>query len=273
MTCSVEIVSVGNELLIGKISNTNAQWLAKQITDLGGIVQRITTIGDNVEEIASAIKASLARRPNLIITSGGLGPTFDDRTLGGVSKALGKPLLLNNKALEMVRKAYREAHEGGILKELELTSPRLKMAFLPKGSTPLLNTIGTAPGVLVKYKRITLVSLPGVPPEMQAMFEKNVAPIVRKVAGKKYPYELSLNVSGIVESELAPLIDEVMGRNPGIYIKSHPKEAEAVSKIELHISTVSSSITFSKNRVRQAAKEISKLIVQHGGKMASPGGQ
>ncbi|HYB92873.1 MAG TPA: molybdopterin-binding protein [archaeon] len=266
-----EIISIGNELLIGKIANTNAQWLTKRITALGGEVQRITTISDNIEEIASVIKTSVARGTNLIITSGGLGPTFDDRTLSGVSEAVGKPLQLNNKALEMVRKAYREAHEGGILKELELTSPRLKMAFLPKGSTPLLNTVGTAPGVLLNYRSVTIVSLPGVPSEMQAIFELNLVPIVRKIAGKRYPYEYSLQVRGIVESELAPLIDEVMSKNSGVYIKSHPRREEAISKIELHLYAVSSNKILSKNRVKKATREMSKLIVNNGGKLTSSG--
>lgn len=272
MAYLVEIISVGNELLIGKISNTNAQWLAKRITSLGGKVQRVTVIGDDVNEIASTIKESLNHKPNLIITTGGLGPTFDDKTLEGISKALQKPLKLNQSALGMIRETYRKAHKLGILKESGLTHARLKMARLPQGSKPLANPVGTAPGVLMPHQRTAIISLPGVPVEMRAIFENAVAPIIRRAVGKTHFHELSLNITGIVESELVSLLGQVMRDNPNVYIKSHPKIAETASRIELHLSTTSSTPTTAKNIVRKAADEISQLIIKQGGKVLSGGG-
>ncbi|MEM2876373.1 MAG: molybdopterin-binding protein, partial [Candidatus Bathyarchaeia archaeon] len=93
---SVELISVGNELLIGKIVNTNANWLAKRVTTLGLRVKRITTVGDDVNEIATVLQESLSRKPRFIVVTGGLGPTFDDMTLEGVAKALGCELKLND---------------------------------------------------------------------------------------------------------------------------------------------------------------------------------
>ena len=87
MTCIVEIFCLGNELLIGKILKTNAQWLSRYISSLGGIVKRITVVGDDVQEISTAINEAMFRNPDFIITTGGLGPTFDDKTLKAISKA------------------------------------------------------------------------------------------------------------------------------------------------------------------------------------------
>ena len=94
-----EIITVGNELLIGKILNTNAYWLARYITGLGIKVRRITVVGDDIDEIASSIREAIERKTDFIITVGGLGPTFDDRTLEGLAKALHRKLQVNEKAL------------------------------------------------------------------------------------------------------------------------------------------------------------------------------
>lgn len=103
---TLEIICIGNELLIGKTSNTNATWLAKSVTSLGLPVTRIAVVEDDVDEIAGTIREALARKPKLIITTGGLGPTFDDKTLEGIAKALGRRLEVNANALRMVRTKY-----------------------------------------------------------------------------------------------------------------------------------------------------------------------
>jgi molybdenum cofactor synthesis domain-containing protein len=103
MSVDIEIICVGNELLIGKIQNTNAYWLAKQATQLGANVKRTTVIQDLIDEIGKCIIEAIARKPQFIITTGGLGPTFDDKTLQGIANALNRKLEVNPKALEMVK--------------------------------------------------------------------------------------------------------------------------------------------------------------------------
>ncbi len=103
MTIDIEIICIGNELLIGKIKDTNAHYLAKQVTQLGANVKRITVIQDIIEEIAKTINEAIARKPQFIITTGGLGPTFDDKTLQGIAEALNRKLEVNPKALVMVK--------------------------------------------------------------------------------------------------------------------------------------------------------------------------
>src|SRR5512136_2428567 len=150
MAAEMEIICVGNELLIGKTLNTNASWMAKRSTSLGVMVKRITVVGDDVEEIGVVVAEALKRKPQFVVTTGGLGPTFDDKTLEGIAKALKKDVEINDEALKMVREKYEALAKEGRIEKTELTPPRMKMARLPKGAKPLTNPVGTAPAVRVE---------------------------------------------------------------------------------------------------------------------------
>jgi len=254
---------VGNELLIGKTLNTNAQWLADQITRFGGKVTRITEIRDDVRETASAVAEALKRKVDFIITSGGLGPTFDDKTLQGVSRAIGKRLKLNPEALRLVRERYKEIR---LPKRLRLTKPRVKMAILPEGASPIPNPVGTAPGVLVEHGSTKLISLPGVPNELKAIFERSIAEMIRRKSGNLVFYESSMIVRGIVESALSPLIDRVMRKNREVYVKSHPKRGEgrAGALIELHFSSTEKNLGKARERVISAMIDMVKVLGKTG---------
>jgi len=260
-----EIISVGNELLIGKTLNTNAHWLAKMITELGGLVKRCTIIRDDVDDISSAIKESIKRGVNWLIISGGLGPTYDDKTLQGVAKALDKELIINDDALKMVEKKYEYMADHGILKKVELTPARVKMATLPKGSKALPNPIGTAPGVVIDEGERKIVCLPGVPVEMEAIFKESVMPMIMRSI-KKFYHEESIHIIGIVESDLAPLIEKILANNPLIYIKSHPKgHEEGISKIEIQVTAMAEESSTAKKRVEDALEQLTSMIIEHGG--------
>ena len=268
MTHNIEIIGVGNELLIGKIANTNAQWLAKRITTTGLTVSRITVVGDDIIEISTAVLEALKRKPKMIITTGGLGPTFDDKTLEGIGKALKRPLKVNSEAKRMVEDKYRQyLKEGRVEDKVELTPPRVKMATLPESGKPLLNPVGTAPGVLIKCDDTSIIALPGVPPEMEAIFDGSIQPMLRKIAGDAVFYESSMAVEGVMESDLAPLIDKTMHDNPYIYIKSHPgQRSEGKSHLELHLSTTAHDSEIAKKRVTKALLQITDLVeeAKHG---------
>jgi nicotinamide-nucleotide amidase len=261
----MEIICVGNELLIGKTLNTNATWMAKLATSLGIEVKRITVVEDDVEEIAEAAAEALKRRPRLIVTTGGLGPTFDDKTLEGLSRAVGSKLKVNEEALEMVRAKYEAYVKQGKLEKVDLTPPRVKMARLPEKSEPLRNPVGTAPGMLIEIEGTTLIALPGVPSEMKAIFEESVVPLLRKQAGNVTFYETSIFADLIMESTLAPLIDQAMHENPRVYVKSHPKGEEEKPHIELHFSTTAKDSRTAKNRLEKTIIQLSELIEKNGG--------
>ncbi|MGQ9565337.1 MAG: nicotinamide mononucleotide deamidase-related protein [Candidatus Bathyarchaeales archaeon] len=266
MTANIEILSVGNELLIGKVLNTNAQWLAKRLTVMGLNVRRITVAPDDVEEISNVVKEIINRKPDILITTGGLGPTFDDKTLEGIAKALDTILETNPKALQMIEEKYRNYAKERGLEKIELTTARVKMANLPKNAVPLPNPLGTAPGMIIKYKKVKVVALPGVPPEMKAIFDESLVPMLKRLTGNVTFYETSLGVSGIMESELAPIIDKVMHDNPYVYIKSHPRGAEKTPHIELHLSTTAKNPMTARNYVTRALIQINDIIQTKGGK-------
>jgi nicotinamide-nucleotide amidase len=262
LTSQIEIICVGNELLIGKIVNTNAQWLAKRITTMGLNVGRMTVVSDDVTEISKVIKEAIRRKPQMLITTGGLGPTFDDKTLGGIAKALNQRLRVDAEAKKMITERYRHyLQEGRIEEEIDLTPPRIKMATLPEDAKPLHNPIGTAPGVLIKHNDATIIALPGVPSEMEAIFDESIQPMLKEMAGGSTFYEASIMVDGIMESDMAPLIDKTMHDNPYIYIKSHPgHRGEGKPHLELHLSTTAQDLDTAKKRVTKAFIQVTELI-------------
>jgi nicotinamide-nucleotide amidase len=264
---SVEIICVGNELLIGKTLNTNAQWLAKRITTLGLTTSRITVVGDNIDEISSAIKEAIQRHPSFLITTGGLGPTFDDKTLEGLAEALERRVEINQEALKMVKEKYLRYVQEGRIEVAELTPPRMKMAKLPEGATPLSNPIGTAPAVVVEHEGVTIIALPGVPSEMKSIFEESVASSLKQAAHGITFFEASIEATKVIESEMAPLIEKVMHNNPYVYIKSHPKGAERIPRIEFHLSTTAQDSSTARKRVSKALVHLSELIQEKGGKI------
>jgi molybdenum cofactor synthesis domain-containing protein len=263
----MEIVCVGNELLIGKTLNTNALWLARCATSLGIMVNRITVVADDIDDIAKVIREALKRKPRFIITTGGLGPTFDDKTLEGIAKALNVKLEVNGKALKMVRKKYEIYVKAGRMEKVELTPARVKMAKLPKSAEPLQNPVGTAPGVMRKVKGTLLIALPGVPSEMEAIFDESVAPFLKKEAGEAVFFEKSIYADGIMESTLAPLIDQTMHDNPYIYVKSHPKGEEKKPHLEIHFSTTAKDAKTAKDCLRKAINQLSELVRKNNGKI------
>jgi molybdenum cofactor synthesis domain-containing protein len=247
---AIEIVAIGNELLIGKTLDTNSHWLAKQITRIGGELRQVTTVRDKHGDIARAVGCAISRRPDFLLTLGGLGPTHDDITLSSISKLLGRRLVLNRAALDFLRRRYVERFGP----KVKLTPPRLKMARFPGGAVPLRNPIGTAPAPCLRIGRVTMIALPGVPNEMRAIFKQSVAPMIERFGGSRRFHDRSLILLGIPESALSPVIDQVMAKNESVYIKSHPRGIEKTgrARIELHFQVTATSEKKAKVQLGQA---------------------
>lgn len=220
-----EIILIGNELLIGKIVDTNGQWLIKRLLEHGCFVTRVTTIPDNVDIVAGAVQEAVARSPRYILTSGGLGPTFDDMTLEGVTKGLGVPLEQDPIALEMLRQRYLKVQQmlKPHLLEKVLTHARLKMSFLPQGAVALQNAEGAAPGVQyeVPGQNTVLFCLPGIPRELMSIYDLGIDP---QIANEHVEFiDENFYSTGIGESDISDFVMQLMHEIPGIWIKSHPK--------------------------------------------------
>jgi nicotinamide-nucleotide amidase len=256
----LEIISVGNELLIGKILNTNAHWLGKQATNIGANVKRITVVQDFVSEMASVICEALARKPEFIIITGGLGPTFDDKTLQGIAKALNRKLAVNQEAFEMVKEKCRQYSKAQNISMVEMTPRRVKMATLPEKTHPVFNPVGTAPGVRIDLNNTVLYSLPGVPSEMEAIFNQTIAPLLKKAVGDTVFCEKSMFVNQMAESNLAPLIDRVMCDNEGVYIKSHPMVIVDKPHIEAHLTIRAKKEEKPAEKIENALRQLVGLV-------------
>lgn len=266
MLCTVEILSIGNELLLGNTVNTNASWIATQVTKLGGKVNRITTVADSLNEISRAVLEALERKPNLLILTGGIGPTFDDMTLRGVARALGLRIRLNKSAVEMIRTHYARRFPH---RRIALSKPRLKMALIPVKSTPVINPVGTAPAVRLKVRGTEIFCLPGVPSEAKAIFKGTVSRAVSARTQGMTFVEKWIRVQGIMESSLAPIIDRVMRQWPGVYVKSHPRGVEASGRpnLELHFSISSISRLKARESVVGAVNDMKKELEDYGARV------
>jgi molybdenum cofactor synthesis domain-containing protein len=244
----VELISIGRELLIGRTVNTNASWLADRVTRMGGVVRRIVAVDDDLDEIASSIKEAASRGAELVVTTGGLGTTPDDKTMEGVAKALGVELELNVDALGML-----EERVGRRVEEPHVR----KMAYLPRGAKPLYNPVGAAPGALVGLGSTLIAVLPGVPAEMKGMFELHVEPLLRGVVKEAF-YDVEATVRGVYEAALAPILEEAARRHPKAYVKSHPRLEGGESVIKLHVACRAARV----EEARAEAEEVLRWLLQ-----------
>jgi len=204
---TAEIISVGTELLLGQIVDTNAVYLSQQLAKLGVDLLQRTTVGDNRERIAAAVKEALSRA-DLVLVTGGLGPTPDDVTAEGIADAF---------AVQLVRHPEAEKWLTDLLLQRGVTPSQtlLKQANLPEGSNWLPNPIGTAPGIWMERDGKVVIAMPGVPAEMEAMFEREVVPrLQRLISGEVLRWRI-LRFSGIGESALTDKLGELMqSQNP-----------------------------------------------------------
>ncbi len=206
---TAEIISVGTEILLGNIVNTNAAFLAEQCASLGLSCFYQTVVGDNEARLLKTIKTALSRS-DIVILSGGLGPTDDDLTKETATKAAGRPLVPDEHSRQKIA-AYFEA-VGRIP-----TENNWKQALIPKGAVVLDNDNGTAPGLMVETDGKYMFLLPGPPDELVPMFKEKAAPYIRKLSGEVIVSK-TVKLCGIGESAAAEKIKDMIdgGINPTI---------------------------------------------------------
>lgn len=250
---TAEIFCLGNELLIGRTINRNANEIAFELTKIGIHVERETTVRDNEISATSTLMEIINRKPSVVVITGGLGPTHDDIQLKVVSKAIGQQLSLNNKAVEMLEKRYNKSKE-------EIAENQLKMAYLPKNSFPLNNSEGSAPGVKIKYLSSIIYCLPGVPREMRAILKQEVIKdIIEEFSPGSQMYEFGFSVRGVGEAKLVDFTDQVRSNYPDVGFKTHPRKDGDMYWVELHTYKLDTSNT----EVEKAIEDWRKLIIQN----------
>lgn len=215
-----EIISIGTELLLGEIIDTNAAWLAQQLAAIGVDVYFRTTVGDNVNRIALTVQIAMGRA-DVIITTGGLGPTVDDMTREAIAQAVGVPLVLSPELVEQIRARFAKWGRT-------MSDNNVKQAYLPQGATPVENPVGTAPCFIVDHDGRSVFVLPGVPREMKYMTETRVLPWLReKMGDSSIILSKILRTCAVGES----LIDEKIAdleleSNPTVGLAAHPGQTD-----------------------------------------------
>ncbi|MGI0091215.1 MAG: molybdopterin-binding protein [Nitrososphaerales archaeon] len=238
---TAEILIVGNELLNGTTVDSNSQWLSEELCRFGVRLERKTTVRDELGAISKAFRDCISRKPDWLFSLGGLGPTYDDLTIQSLGIAIGKKLSLDDNSVAMLKESYnRRSRKLGRTTRRTLSKASLKMAMLPEDSTALQNPVGSAPGVLARFWPTTIVSLPGVPSEMKAIFDRNLVQMLR-ADSQFINAEEWIKVVGISESRLSAGISRITKKYaPLLYVKSHPMGFEN-GRLIVHIQIIMTS--------------------------------
>ncbi len=232
---SAEIICVGTELLMGNTLNTNSQFLAQELVSLGIASYRQIVVGDNEERLADQIKES-AQRADLVIMTGGLGPTTDDITMGVAAKVAGRELVFDEESFASITEYFRKMCRN-------MPKNNRKQAMLPEGCTIFANHNGTAPGAMFDYacpsendpdRVVRFVLLPGPPSEMKLMFTEEVRPELEKISDSKFVTQF-VHLFGIGESEAAERVGDLIDSQTNPTIAPYASEGECMFRITQRI--------------------------------------
>lgn len=226
---NAEIIAIGSEMLTPFRIDTNSLWLTEKLNALGIEVKLKTIVGDDEARLEEAIRDAL-RRSEIVISTGGLGPTEDDITRKLFARVLKRRLVLHDDILEKIRARFAR-------RNVPMPEINARQALIMEGATILENTQGTAPGMMVAEGKCTVVMLPGPPREMRPMFEKTVAPVLKHRAGDMYILRRKLSIFGLTESRTdelaAPIYTKYQNPSTTILFKD--------GQIELHLTAQSKS--------------------------------
>jgi nicotinamide-nucleotide amidase len=195
---TAEIISIGDELLIGQVVNTNASWMAEQLSLAGIKLNRITTIADEVDALHQALDEAIERSEFILLT-GGLGPTADDLTKPALCSYFNTEMVFNEKAFAQIEKLFGA-------RQMPVTERNREQAFLPANCQPIENANGTAPGMWFKHRMSYIAAMPGVPFEMKTMFAQQLIPMMLAISEKRVFLHKTLMTTGLGESWLADRI-------------------------------------------------------------------
>jgi len=195
-----EVIGVGTEILLGQIANTNARWISERLAEIGIDVLHHQAVGDNHERIVSSI-ALAASRADVVIVTGGLGPTQDDLTRPALAEAAGATLVRHPEIEETLRERFR-------VRGREMPDSNLSQADVPDPGRSIEPERGTAPGLVVRIGPATVYAVPGVPSEMREMIEETVLPELASLAGPVSVVSRTLRCYGLAESRVSELLDD-----------------------------------------------------------------
>lgn len=242
---NAEIICIGTELLLGDIVNTNASFLSRTLAGIGIDVYRQVTVGDNPGRLMQALKAA-ASRADIVLTSGGLGPTVDDITMEIVGRILGRRMALDKKVLRDVKANFKARH-------VAFPCESARQAILPEGVPWVKNNVGSAPGLIADYHGAKIICLPGPPREIETMFTNDIIPYLKKHFRLKDVFRVrAIKVTGLPESKVNGMVHDLLRLKPpttvGIYAK--------LGQVELKIMSKAKSARAADSAIAKIEKEI-----------------
>ena len=243
-----EIIAVGSELLTPDRIDTNSLFLTAELNKLGIEVIRKTVVGDKRADVREAFGTALARA-ELVISSGGLGPTEDDLTREAVAELLGRKLVSNIEILRGIQERFRRLGR-------QMAEVNARQASVPKGATVLENSRGTAPGLWLEAHDRVIVLLPGPPNELQAMFARQVAERLLQRAGNLKQVVRELRVTGMTESDVEQRIKAIYVP----YEDVHTTILTAPGEIQIHLRTWSADVPSAEKTLASMADRISMAL-------------
>ncbi len=217
-----EILAVGTEILLGDIVNTNSHYISKRLADLGISVYHQTVVGDNEERLFNAYKLAF-ERADIVIATGGLGPTQDDLTKEIGAKYFGKNLIVHEESLDYIKNFFQRLNRP-------MSEGNRKQALFPEGAVILPNPNGTAPGCIVEENNKILIMMPGPPKEMVPMFENSVVPYLQKFSDGVLVSKV-LRVVGLGESAMAERVHDIIDNSTNPTVAPYAKDNEAILRI------------------------------------------
>ncbi len=247
---TVEIIAVGTEILLGNIVNTNAAYLAEKCAGLGLSCYHQDVVGDNEERLMETIRLALTRA-DIILLSGGLGPTQDDLTKEAAAKVMGKELYLHEPSREAIRQFFAE-------RNLEITENNWKQAMVPEGCIVLDNPNGTAPGMIIEDNGRHVVLMPGPPGEMIPMFENAVMPYLNSLQ-PGIIYSQTVKVCGVGESKVESMIEDLIREQSNPTIATYAKTGE----VHLRVTARAEDEKEAKKLVKPYVKELKGRFGNH----------
>jgi len=244
-----EIISIGTEILLGDIVDTNSKYIAEHLKDLGYDIHYMTAVGDNQKRVINVLKRAI-ERSDLVITTGGLGPTEDDLTRQAIAKATNKNLYQDENLLNSIKEYFDQ-------KNYNMTKNNYSQAFLPEGAKVIKNNWGTAPGILLKDSDYMIISLPGVPSEMKKMFSNYILKELQKYSEKTI-LSKTLHFFGIGESTLETKLKNILENQTNPTLALLAGEGE----VKLRITAKGEN----KNKLKDMISKKEKLIRKKVGK-------
>lgn len=245
------ILSVGTEILMGQIVNTNATYLSKELNDIGIDVMYHHTVGDNPKRLTETLDL-IFRDCDLVITTGGLGPTQDDLTKETVAGYMNDELVLDENSLQSLKKSFEKSKR-------KMTDNNLKQAYLPSRSVVFANLHGTAPGFALENEGKTVICLPGPPREMKEMYEKSARAYLQKKSDKKIVYRL-IRTFGIGESQLETELLDIINGQTDPTIATYAKEGESYIRVASKRDTYSEAMDAIEDVMKKIRSCIGKYI-------------